>query len=451
MKRVKPTRPERPGSQWSATPGRSRSAGLSWFPAQRQLLKTGNPGRDRGRCRGARMTQSLCESCRWMREVTTPRSRFLLCELSKTNRGLSEVSAAAGRPMRRASAEAGTKRPKRSERWRNRRRSCSSAPATTTAAGSPRSCSTRWPARWGCRGGRRPGAWPWSGASTTSARWRWRRSRPWRRWAFVPPSAVTRLPAQVTTDDLEQADVIVALKHAEHLPLLQERFPAWAEKVEFWHVDDAPEVLGLIERRSWTSSPASSAGAAAGKPADRSRTRAVPPAKEPAKKPVTAQGRQGDGGPARQGRDDGVRRAPGRGRLAGTCRHAQATVRHRRHGQGWADRDSGRPAGAHRRRAWRSWATRSSGSGADEETLMLPLYHDPRFTFRFAEDRIDPSLSPGRRREPGGGCRSSGSTPAPASGWACWRRRPWARAAGWTFRADHRSGRRGVYRCRRTA
>jgi protein-tyrosine phosphatase len=60
--------------------------------------------------------------------------------------------------------------------------------------------------------------------------------------------AVARFPAQVTTDDLERAALIVALKHAEHLPLLQERFPAWAEKVEFWHVDDAPEVLGLIER-----------------------------------------------------------------------------------------------------------------------------------------------------------------------------------------------------------
>ena len=31
------------------------------------------------------MTQSLCETCRWMREATTPRSRFLLCELSKTD------------------------------------------------------------------------------------------------------------------------------------------------------------------------------------------------------------------------------------------------------------------------------------------------------------------------------------------------------------------------------
>jgi translation initiation factor 1 len=57
-----------------------------------------------------------------------------------------------------------------------------------------------------------------------------------------------RSPAQVTTADLERADRIIALKRDEHLPLLQERFPAWAEKVEFWHIDDAPEVLGLIEQ-----------------------------------------------------------------------------------------------------------------------------------------------------------------------------------------------------------
>jgi protein-tyrosine phosphatase len=60
--------------------------------------------------------------------------------------------------------------------------------------------------------------------------------------------AVTRFPAQVTVEDLEAADRVIALKQAEHLPLLQERFPAWAEKVEFWHVDDEPEVLGVIER-----------------------------------------------------------------------------------------------------------------------------------------------------------------------------------------------------------
>ena len=60
--------------------------------------------------------------------------------------------------------------------------------------------------------------------------------------------AVTRLPVQATVEDLEAADRIVALKQDEHLPLLQERFPSWAEKVEFWHVDDGPEALPLIEQ-----------------------------------------------------------------------------------------------------------------------------------------------------------------------------------------------------------
>src|SRR6516165_11665305 len=57
-----------------------------------------------------------------------------------------------------------------------------------------------------------------------------------------------RFPIQATVEDIEAARWIVALKEAEHLPLLKERFPGWAEKVEFWHVDDAPEALALIER-----------------------------------------------------------------------------------------------------------------------------------------------------------------------------------------------------------
>ena len=59
---------------------------------------------------------------------------------------------------------------------------------------------------------------------------------------------VARFPVQVTMDDFDKADFIVALQEDEHLPLLQERFPAWAEKVEYWQVDDAPEALALIER-----------------------------------------------------------------------------------------------------------------------------------------------------------------------------------------------------------
>src|SRR5262249_33298029 len=39
-----------------------------------------------------------------------------------------------------------------------------------------------------------------------------------------------RFPAQVTIEELAEAEVIIALKHAEHLPLLQERYPAFAER-----------------------------------------------------------------------------------------------------------------------------------------------------------------------------------------------------------------------------
>jgi predicted translation initiation factor SUI1 len=111
--------------------------------------------------------------------------------------------------------------------------------------------------------------------------------------------AVTRLPAQVTTDDLERADRVVALKHAEHLPLLQERFPAWAEKVEFWHVDDSPEVLDLIEQEVMGLVARLLGGGKRqeSQPSELER----PAAKEPARRPVTLKvgretaGRRGKG------------------------------------------------------------------------------------------------------------------------------------------------------------
>ena len=56
-----------------------------------------------------------------------------------------------------------------------------------------------------------------------------------------------RFPVQVTTDDFEKADYIVVLQQTEHLPLLEERHPTWIEKVEFWEVDDVPEIFSLIE------------------------------------------------------------------------------------------------------------------------------------------------------------------------------------------------------------
>ena len=50
---------------------------------------------------------------------------------------------------------------------------------------------------------------------------------------------------------------------------------------------------------------------------------------------------------------------------------------------------------------------------------MQPLYEDPCFTFRCADDRI---ISRFRLEgvETGSVCRFSGWTPARRSGWACW-------------------------------
>jgi predicted translation initiation factor SUI1 len=58
-----------------------------------------------------------------------------------------------------------------------------------------------------------------------------------------------RLPLQVTASDLQAANRIVALNQVEHLPLLQERHHAFADRVEFWDIGDTPETLARIEAK----------------------------------------------------------------------------------------------------------------------------------------------------------------------------------------------------------
>jgi protein-tyrosine phosphatase len=112
-----------------------------------------------------------------------------------------------------------------------------------------------------------------------------------------------RFPVQVTADDLEAAHWIVALKEAEHLPLLQERYPAWAEKVEFWQVDDAPEVLGLIEREVMDLAARLIGGG---------RRRAAPPPEIAAEPVVTKKEMAGKSAPVvRLGRETKGRRGKG--------------------------------------------------------------------------------------------------------------------------------------------
>ncbi len=66
-----------------------------------------------------------------------------------------------------------------------------------------------------------------------------------------------RTPLQLKIADLESANHIVALKYAEHFPLMGERFPSWVSRreppcIEYWHVHDVDgmtpeEALPLIE------------------------------------------------------------------------------------------------------------------------------------------------------------------------------------------------------------
>ena len=68
-----------------------------------------------------------------------------------------------------------------------------------------------------------------------------------------------RSPLSVTEADFTAADRIIAVKEAEHRPIVEARFPAWRDLVEYWQVHDLDcatpnetlthlerEVLGLL-------------------------------------------------------------------------------------------------------------------------------------------------------------------------------------------------------------
>lgn len=54
----------------------------------------------------------------------------------------------------------------------------------------------------------------------------------------ITSDGFTRYPIQVQEDDLQSAEIIIALQEAEHRPYLSARYPAWVNRVEYWHVRD---------------------------------------------------------------------------------------------------------------------------------------------------------------------------------------------------------------------
>jgi protein-tyrosine phosphatase len=61
------------------------------------------------------------------------------------------------------------------------------------------------------------------------------------------------MPMQCRECDLAEADLVIALKEAEHRPMISTTFPAWADRVTYWHVHDVDaahpqDALDEIER-----------------------------------------------------------------------------------------------------------------------------------------------------------------------------------------------------------
>jgi len=66
----------------------------------------------------------------------------------------------------------------------------------------------------------------------------------------IPIAEPIRHPRTVTLADLTSADLIIALKEAEHRALMRQRFPDWERRITYWHVhdlDQAPPHLALAE------------------------------------------------------------------------------------------------------------------------------------------------------------------------------------------------------------
>ena len=59
----------------------------------------------------------------------------------------------------------------------------------------------------------------------------------------ITPLAPLRKPLACTKKILFHATHIVALKELEHRTILEEKFPEWIDRVEYWHVHDVDEAL----------------------------------------------------------------------------------------------------------------------------------------------------------------------------------------------------------------
>jgi protein-tyrosine phosphatase len=66
----------------------------------------------------------------------------------------------------------------------------------------------------------------------------------------IPLPEPHRFPMVVVERDFEIFDHIIAVKAIEHRPKMLEKFPTWADRIEYWHIDDvdcAEPDVALVE------------------------------------------------------------------------------------------------------------------------------------------------------------------------------------------------------------
>jgi protein-tyrosine phosphatase len=58
------------------------------------------------------------------------------------------------------------------------------------------------------------------------------------------PAEPIRFPMALSEEDLTAADMVIALKEAEHRRMLTRQFPGWPDRVRYWHVHDLDLATG---------------------------------------------------------------------------------------------------------------------------------------------------------------------------------------------------------------
>lgn len=54
----------------------------------------------------------------------------------------------------------------------------------------------------------------------------------------LPLEEPCRHPRQASDEDFAGADLVIAMKEAEHRRMMEEKYPRWTGKVRYWHIHD---------------------------------------------------------------------------------------------------------------------------------------------------------------------------------------------------------------------